>query len=222
MNTDAASEMRQLQLARDRMQALLNGLPDAVLGLDPAGRVVLISPSAASVFGLDTSRLADLTHARRPVHAQQRHARGALRGRRAARATAPSSRPRCRCRAPRPAGVAHYTCVVRDITEQRMTFRCSTCTAARSSAPATAWSSVDMKLPGGRCSTPTRPSARITGYEPWRGHRPQLRFLQRDDRDQPEPADAARRHGRRPSARWCCATTARTARCSSTNWRSRR
>jgi DNA-binding response OmpR family regulator len=43
MNTDAASEMRQLQLARDRMQALLNGLPDAVLGLDPAGRVVLIT-----------------------------------------------------------------------------------------------------------------------------------------------------------------------------------
>jgi len=203
MNTDAASEMRQLQLARDRMQALLNGLPDAVLGLDPAGRVVLISPSAASVFGLDTSRLADLTMEQlvpgqglgdpetRTLEGMYLRSSGVHVARFEADAQRvdgtvfPADVSLSRTEI---GGVAHYTCVVRDITEQRMNASVLNLYSRALECTTNGVVISDMTLPGQPVFYANPAFYRITGYEPGDAIGRNCAFLQRDDRDQPELA----------------------------------
>jgi PAS domain S-box-containing protein len=117
---------------------------------------------------------------------------------------------------------ARYACVVRDVTEQRMTFSMLNLYSRALECTTNGVVIIDMKLPGSRSSTPTRPSTASPATTPAR-HRPQLRLPAARRHGPAGARTAARGHpppGARP--RWCCATTARTARCSSTNWRSRR
>jgi PAS domain S-box-containing protein len=200
MTADTESQMQQLQLARDRMQALLNGLPDAVFGVDPGGKVVLISPSAASVFGLDTTRLADLTMEQlvpgqglgdpeaRTLEGMYLRSSGVhvarfeADARRVDGTVFPADVSLSRTEI---GGVAHYTCVVRDITEQRMNASVLNLYSRALECTTNGVVISDMTLPGQPVFYANPAFYRITGYEPGDAIGRNCAFLQRDDRDQP-------------------------------------
>ena len=200
-STALAAQWAELKLARDRMQALLNGRPDAVVGIDPDGKVALISPSAASVLGLDTSRPADVTLERlvpgqglddpetRTLEGMYLRSSGVhvarfeADARRVDGTVFPADVSLSRTEI---GGVAHYTCVVRDITEQRMNASVLNLYSRALECTTNGVVISDMTLPGQPVFYANPAFYRITGYEPGEAIGRNCDFLQRDDRDQPE------------------------------------
>ena len=121
--------------------SLLNAVPDAIIGLDAGGRVALISPAAANMLGHDAQdsampSLAVWVPGPDLAEIERRTTEGLFMGasymhvarfeknagrRDGTEFPANLSRSRSRSDADADAGL-RYTCVVRDITEQRMAF----------------------------------------------------------------------------------------------------
>ncbi|MBC7731293.1 MAG: PAS domain S-box protein [Bacteriovorax sp.] len=119
--------------------SLLNAVPEAIIGLDAGGRVALISPAAANMLGHDAQdsampSLAVWVPGLDLAEIERRTTEGLFRGasgmhvarfetnaRRRDGTEFPANLSRSRSRADADAGL-RYTCVVRDITEQRMAF----------------------------------------------------------------------------------------------------
>jgi len=185
----------------ERTNSILSAVPDAIIGVDARGRVDMISPAVASVFGHDAAAIESVTLTewlpgmdlveleRRTteglyLRARKMHvARFETNARRDDGTEFPADVSLSRVEAG--AGV-RYTCVVRDITEQRMAY--SMLNLYRRALECTANGVVisDMSLPGQPVFYANPAFQSITGYTQDEAIGRGCDFLQRGDTDQPE------------------------------------
>ncbi len=202
-----------LHAAEARTQAMLNAVPDVILGLDGECRVRVANPSVASVFGLPPEdalgrRLDDLVPGLTPEVAEQRTlaglfmrasnthvARFELNARRHDGTEFPAELSLSRIETPEG---TRYALVVRDVTEQRMGFAMLNLYSRALECTTNGVVISDMSLPGSPVFYANPAFYRITGYEPGEAIGRNCAFLQREDTAQPEIGElrAAVREGR--------------------------
>ena len=194
------AQLQEIRAARERSVAVLDAVPDAVIGLDAQGRVGFASPAAASVFGLNPERVAGLrietllpeVDAKAAeerslsgvyMRASKAHlARFETIARRHDGTEFPADVSLSRIETP---GGTRYTCVVRDITEQRMSFSMLNLYSRALECTSNGVVISDMSLPGSPVFYANAAFGRITGYEPGDAIGRNCAFLQRGDTDQP-------------------------------------
>ena len=203
---DAASTTlhRQIQALRDteeRSAAILHATPDALLGLDSQGRVSVANPAVTSVLGLEPEQAiglpleallvgVDAAEAERRTSqglymrsSQTWLARFELNARRHDGTEFPAEVSLSRVDT---AGGARYACVVRDVTEQRMTFSMLNLYSQALECTTNGVVISDMSLPGHPVYYANPAFYRITGFDPGEAIGRNCAFLQRDDTAQPE------------------------------------
>ncbi len=187
--------------------AILNAVPDVILGLDAQCHITLANPSVTSVFGLQPedlsgTPLADVVPGLTQPEAEQRTLQGLfMRSTRTHVARFETSAKRrdgtefpvevSLSRTETDEGV-RYAAVVRDVTEQRMTFAMLNLYSRALECTSNGVIIVDMKLPGRPIFYVNPAYARITGYE---GHEVigrHIGLLHREDRDQAGLRELAR------------------------------
>ncbi len=182
-------------------QAILNAVPDAVIGLDGEGRIGMVSPAVTSVFGYDPVPGSvpsleallpgiDLAEAERRtldglyMRASRSHlARFEHTARRVDGTEFPADVSLSRIESDE--GV-RYTCVVRDITEQRMAASIMNLYGRALECTSNGVVISDISLPGAPVFYVNPAFSRITGYEPGEIVGRNCGLLQRDDTAQPE------------------------------------
>lgn len=200
----SAALHRQLQALRhteQRTAAIINATPDAILGLDSRGLVAIANPAVASVLGLEPEQalglpLQDLLPGIDAAEAERRTDQGLFMrssGSRLARFELEARRHDGTAfpaevslsRVDTPDG-ARYACVVRDVTEQRMTFSMLNLYSRALECATNGVVISDMTLPGQPVFYANPAFYRITGYDMGEAIGRNCDFLQRGDTAQPE------------------------------------
>ena len=204
LNDASASLQVQLEATRrtqERTHSILNAVPDAIIGLDADGRVALISPAAANVFGHDaqasaTLSLADWLPGLDQPEIERRTSDGLFMRASGLHVARFETNARRRDGTEFPADVSlsrtdadtglRYTCVVRDITEQRMAFAMLNLYSRALECTSNGVVISDMSLPGAPVFYANPAFYKITGYDPGDAIGRNCGFLQREDTAQPE------------------------------------
>ena len=200
-------QMDALARAEERTHALLNAVPDVVFGVDGQGRVHLVNPGVASVFGLEPKQvigrpLAELVPGLDSAEIEQRTLAGLFMrasNTHVARFEMAASRHGgtefpaevSLSRTETPDG-PRYVALVRDVTEQRMNFSMMNLFQRALECTTNGVVISDMTLRGEPVFYANPAFCRITGYEPGEVIGRNLRFLEGDDGDQPELAELRR------------------------------
>ena len=199
-STRLSQQREGLDAAQARTLAIVNAVPDVILGLDADGRISLVNPSVTSVFGLPPEEMRGLPLeivlpglSRQEVEertlnglfmrATRTHvARFETNARRQDGTQFPVEVSLSRIETD---GDARYAAVVRDVTEQRMTFSLLNLYSRALECTSNGVVISDMSLPGRPVFYANPAFQEITGYAPSEviGHNCGL--LQRGDRDQP-------------------------------------
>jgi PAS domain S-box-containing protein len=192
-----------LDAAQARTLAIVNAVPDVILGLEADGRIGLVNPSVTSVFGLPPEEVRGLPLQavlpgidRREVEqrtlnglfmrATRTHvARFETNARRQDGTEFPVEVSVSRIETD---GDARYAAVVRDVTEQRMTFSMLNLYSRALECTSNGVVISDMSLPGRPVFYANPAFQDITGYAPSEVIGRNCGLLQRDDRDQPNLA----------------------------------
>jgi len=201
-----ASAMLRMQLdvldqAHARTQAILDAVPDVILGMDSDCGITLANPSVSSVFGLPPEQLRGLALQEvlpglNPFEAEQRTRQGLF-----MRATG-THVARFETSARRHDGTefpvevslarietedgARYAAVVRDVTEQRMAFSLLNLYSRALECTSNGVVISDMALPGQPVFYANPAFARITGYASDEIIGRNCDMLQSGDKNQPE------------------------------------
>jgi PAS domain S-box-containing protein len=183
------------------LEAILHAAPDAMLALDEQARITIANPAVASIFGLQPEQMAGMALASvlpgiTAEAAAQRTADGLYM--RASR-TWVSRFETTALRhdgTPFPAEVslsrtdgeegALYACVVRDVTEQRMSLAMLNLYSQALDCTSNGVVISDMTLPGQPVFYANPAFHRITGFDPGEAIGRNCGFLQRGDTAQPE------------------------------------
>lgn len=195
------AQLVELRKTEERTQLILNSVPDAIICLDAAGQIFLVSPAAASVFGLDLDALALVSLSdclpelnlgeleRRTLdglymRASCMHlARFETVARRHGGTEFPADVSLTRIET---SEGLRYTCIVRDITEQRMAVSMLNLYSRALECTTNGVVISDMSMPGRPVFYANPAFHRITGYEPAEAIGRNCAFLQREDTQQPE------------------------------------
>jgi PAS domain S-box-containing protein len=195
------SQLQALRHAEARTAAILQATPDAILGLDSQGRVAIANPAVTSVLGLepeqalglpleallpgiDAEEAASRTEQGLYMRASgSRLARFELNARRHDGTEFPAEVSLSRVDA---ADGARYACVVRDVTEQRMTFSMLNLYSRALECTTNGVVISDMSLPGQPVFYANPAFCRITGFEAGEVIGRNCALLQRGDTAQPE------------------------------------
>lgn len=184
-----------------RTQTLVNAVPDVILGLEADGRVQLVNPGVASVFGLQPDdvvgrRLEDLLPGLSAAEIEQRTLAGLYMrasGAYVARFEATARRHggtefpvEVSLSRTETADGVRYAALVRDVTEQRMTFSMMNLFSRALECTSNGVVISDMSLPGHPVFYANPAFCRITGYDPGEAIGRNCGFLQREDTAQPE------------------------------------
>jgi PAS domain S-box-containing protein len=204
LNEASTAMKRQLQAMRhseSRTAAIINATPDAILGLDADGRIAIANPAVASVLGLEPEQAVglpleallvgvDAAEAERRTSqgmymrsSNSRIARFELNARRHDGTEFPAEVSLSRVDT---SEGSRYACIVRDVTEQRMTFSMLNLYSRALDCTTNGVVISDMSLPGGPVFYANPAFYRITGYDPGEAIGRNCSFLQRDDKAQPE------------------------------------
>ena len=193
--------LRALRDTEERTAAILNATPDALIGLDSEGRIAVANPAVTSVLGLEPEQAlglpleallvgVDAAEAERRTSqglymrsSQTRIARFELNARRHDGTEFPAEVSLSRVDT---AAGARYACVVRDVTEQRMTFAMLNLYSQALECTTNGVVISDMTLPGNPVFYANPAFYRITGFDPGEAIGRNCKFLQRDDTAQPE------------------------------------
>ena len=194
-------QFEALRRNEERTAAIINATPDAILGLDGDCRVSLANPAATSVLGLQPEQAVGMPLARLLVgidaaeaerrtgqglymrSSNSRLARFELNARRCDGTEFPAEVSLSRVDT---ADGARYACVVRDVTEQRMTFSMLNLYSRALECATNGVVISDMSLPGGPVFYANPAFYRITGYDFGDAIGRNCGFLQGDDKRQPE------------------------------------
>jgi PAS domain S-box-containing protein len=184
-----------------RTAAILNAAPDAIVGLDAQGRITMVNPAVTSVFGYDAGELIGQSLSRLLPQvdgdqAEQLTLQG-LYVRSSGSHVARLETTACRHDGTEfPAdvslartetdGATLYACVVRDVTEARMTYSMLNLYNRALECTTNGVVISDMSLQGNPVFYANPAFARITGYEVSETIGRNCKFLQREDNDQPE------------------------------------
>ncbi|MBK1711912.1 PAS domain S-box protein [Rubrivivax gelatinosus] len=207
------AQMEAIGHAESRNQAILQAVPDVILGLDAECRVQVVNPSLSSVFGLQPEEalgrpvaelLPELTREqaeRRTLAGLYMRASGThvvrleLEARRHGGTSFPAEVSLSRTET---ADGVRYAAVVRDMTEQRMTFAMLNLYSRALECTTNGVVICDMSLPGYPVFYANPAFSRITGYAADETIGRNCAFLQGEDRAQPQLAelDAAVHAGR--------------------------
>ncbi|EHR73423.1 PAS domain S-box [Burkholderiales bacterium JOSHI_001] len=195
------AQLEAIQSTELRTVAILNAAPDAIVGLDGKGCISLVNPAVASVFGHDPNDLIGqpLTRLLPQIHAEEAE-RLTLQGlyvRSSGAHVARLETTACRHDGTEfPAEVSlarteteggtRYACVVRDVTEARMTYAMLNLYNRALECTTNGVVISDMSLAGSPVFYANPAFARITGYEVGETIGRNCKFLQRDDDEQPE------------------------------------
>ncbi|MET0335280.1 MAG: PAS domain S-box protein, partial [Rhizobacter sp.] len=195
------AQLAELKKTEERTRLILGSVPDAIICLDDAGRIFLVSPAAASVFGLDSDALAQVSLSdclpgldredieRRTMDGLYMRASGMhlARFEAVARRHGGTEFPAdvSLTRIETSEGL-RYTCIVRDITEQRMAVSMLNLYSRALECTTNGVVISDMSMPGRPVFYANPAFQRITGYEPGEAIGRNCAFLQRDDNRQPE------------------------------------
>lgn len=202
---DASARLRgqlaELASAELRTQSLLNAVPDVILGLDADGLVQVVNPGVASVFGVEPDTalgqpLAQLLPGLTGPAIEQRTLEGLyMRASRAHVARFETTARRhggtefpvevCLSRTETADGV-RYAALVRDVTEQRMTYSMMNLFSRALECTTNGVVISDMTLPGQPVFYANPAFYRITGFDPGEAIGRNCAFLQREDTAQPE------------------------------------
>jgi PAS domain S-box-containing protein len=204
LNEASALLQRQfdaLRAGEQRTQAIVNAVPDAIIGTDAQGRVTIASPAVASVFGQDADDLIG-----RPLHAllpgldatevERRTLEGLYirsSGLHVARFDGEALRhdgtrfpvavSLSRADAD---GEIRYACMVRDLTEQRMAEEMLNLYSQALECTSNGVVISDLSLPGQPVFYANPAFYRITGYDAGEAIGRNCAFLQRGDTAQPQ------------------------------------
>jgi len=194
-------QLQALRQSEERTAAIINATPDAILGLDAQGRVALANPAVTSVLGLEPEQVVgvpleqllpgvDADEAERRTaqglymrSSHSRLARFELNARRHDGTEFPAEVSLSRVET---AEGSRYACVVRDVTEQRMTFSMLNLYSRALECTTNGVVISDMTLPGYPVFYANPAFYRITGYDPGEAIGRNCSFLQRGDTAQPE------------------------------------
>lgn len=194
-------QIEALHQGEQRTAAIVNATPDALLGLDGEGRVAIANPAVTSIFGLepeqaiglplaallpglDAAEVAQRTEQGLYMRSSQsRLARFELDARRRDGTEFPAEVSLSRVDTP---DGARYACVVRDLTEQRMTFAMLNLYSRALECTTNGVVISDMTLPGSPVFYANPAFYRITGYDMGEAIGRNCAFLQRGDTAQPE------------------------------------
>lgn len=197
-------QMEAIVHAESRNEAILQAVPDVILGLDAAGRVRVVNPGVSSVFGLQAEEalgrpVSDLLPGLSCEEAERRTLAGLYMrssGTYVARFEIEASR---RGGTPFPAEVSlsrtetadglRYAAVVRDMTEQRMSLSMLNLYSRALECTTNGVIICDMTLPGFPVFYANPAFGRITGYASDESIGRSCAFLQGEDRDQPQLAE---------------------------------
>jgi PAS domain S-box-containing protein len=200
-STTLHAQWQALRDAEERTAAILNAAPDALIGLDSAGRVAVANPAVTSVLGLEPDQAlglpleallvgVDAAEAERRTSqglymrsSHTRVARFELNARRHDGTEFPAEVSLSRVDT---AAGARYACVVRDVTEQRMTFSMLNLYSQALECATNGVVISDMTLPGNPVFYANPAFYRITGFDPGEAIGRNCAFLQGDDTAQPE------------------------------------
>lgn len=197
----AATPPQNARAAQSRLEAILQAAPDAMLALDADGRITVANAAVASIFGQPPEELTGrpLSSVLPGLDAQavaRRTAEGLyMRASRTWVSRFETSALR-QDGTPFPAEVslsrtdsedgALYACVVRDVTEQRMSLAMLHLFSQALDCTSNGVVISDMSLPGQPVFYANPAFQCITGYEPGEAIGRSCGFLQRDDTAQPE------------------------------------
>ncbi len=213
MSPGPAASAGEAQRREQRIHAILDAVPDVILGLDATGRVEVVNSSVASVFGIAPEdalghAIGDLLPGLTLQEAEQRTRDGLYMrssGTHVARFETHASRHGgtrfpvevSLSRTETAEGV-RYAAVVRDVTEQRMTFSMLHLYSRALDCTANGVVISDMTLPGQPIFYANPAFCAMTGYDPGEVIGRDGSFLLRGDFDQPALAAlrAAAREGR--------------------------
>lgn len=188
-------------LSQERIQAILNAVPDAIIALDADGRIDLISPAAANVFGHDPADpasviLADWLPGLDLADIERRTTEGLYLRARGMHVTRFETPGRRHDGTEFPADVSlsrvetseglRYTCVVRDITEQHMAHAMLNLYQRALECTSNGVVISDMSMPGQPVFYSNPAFSQITGYSADDAVGLNLAFLAGDDQAQPE------------------------------------
>jgi PAS domain S-box-containing protein len=194
------SQLDVLDAAQARTQAIVNAVPDVILGLDADCCITIANPSVASVFGLQPEELrgralSDVLPGLTQPEAEKRTLEGLFMRATRTHVARYETTARRRDGTEFPVEVslsrietedgARYAAVVRDVTELRMTFSMLNLYSRALECTSNGVTIIDMKMRGKPVFYANAAYARITGYAPCEviGRSPSI--LHRDDQDQP-------------------------------------
>ena len=203
---DAASitlhrKIQALRTTEERNTAILNATPDALLGLDSQGRVAVANPAVTSVLGVEPERaigmpLHALLAGLDPAEVERRTSQGLFMRSSGSRVARFELNARRHDGTDFPAEVSlsridtvdgpRDACVVRDLTEQRMTFAMLNLYSQALECTTNGVVISDMRLPGCPVFYANPAFYRITGYDPGEAIGRNCAFLQREDTAQVE------------------------------------
>ncbi len=193
-----------LSAGEQRTQAIVNAVPDAIIGTDAQGRITIASPAVASVFGQPPDELIG-----RPLHellpgldaeAAERRTLDGLYMRSSGQHVArfeglavrhggtafPVAVSLSRAEAD---GSVRYACTVRDLTEQRMAEEMLHLYSQALECTSNGVVIADVSLPGQPIFYVNPAFCRITGYDAGEAIGRNCAFLQGSDRAQPQIAE---------------------------------
>ena len=198
------AQMETIRLSEERTSAILNAVPDAIIGFDVTGRITIASPAVSGLFGRSLDELIGqplepLLPGLSPADAERRTLEGAFMrssGRHVARFETLASRTDG---TPFPVEVSlsrvegqegpRYACVVRDLTESRMSQDMLNLYSRALDCTSNGVLITDMTLPMRPIFYANPAFYRITGYEPGEVIGMSSGILLRDDLAQPELAE---------------------------------
>ncbi|MBL8361437.1 MAG: PAS domain S-box protein [Rubrivivax sp.] len=208
-------QVAALQAHDAEQAALLNAVPDALIGLDRRGRVALASPGVRAVFGVEPAEAAglaleDLLPGITAGEAEARTLQGLYMRSTRSHVARFEMQARRIDGTPFPAEVSlsrietaegpRYAALVRDMTEARMASDLAHLYGRALECTSNGVVISDVSLPGSPVFYANPAFSRITGYEPSDAVGRNCSFLQLGDTEQPEIAELAQAVAGRRSA----------------------
>jgi PAS domain S-box-containing protein len=203
-STRLRDQMEAIGRAESRNEAILQAVPDVILGLDAAGRVRVVNPGVSSIFGLQPEEalgrpVSDLLPGLSCEEAERRTLAGLYMRSSGTYVARFEIEARRHGGTPFPAEVSlsrtdtadglRYAAVVRDMTEQRMTFSMLNLYSRALECTTNGVIICDMTLAGFPIFYANPAFGRITGYASDESIGRGCGFLQGEDREQPQLAE---------------------------------
>jgi PAS domain S-box-containing protein len=195
------SQLDVLAAEQARTLAIVNAVPDVILGLDGDCRIAIVNPGVTSVFGLPPEEarglpLEDFLPGMTLAQAEQRTQQGMYMRSTRTHVARFETHARRHDGTEFPAEVslsrieteegARYAALVRDVTEQRMSLSMLKLYSRALECTSNGVVISDMRLPGQPVFYANPAFGRITGYDPGDAIGRNCSFLQRHDNAQPE------------------------------------